>query len=69
MAEIDPDTHVMKMELQLQRVDSENKRLKELISAQGQCLRCDARDKRRMFRNPSRQVNSRDLASQCEDDG
>jgi myosin heavy subunit len=68
MAALDPDTAQMKMELQLQQLDSENKRLKEQVSAQGQCQRCDARDKRRLFRTRPRSIPSRDLESQDEDE-
>jgi hypothetical protein len=48
MAALEPDTALMKMEILSQQLEAENKRLKGQILAQGQCPRCEARDKRRM---------------------
>jgi hypothetical protein len=51
MAALVPNTAMMKMELMSQQLTAENKQLKAQVSAQGQCPRCDARDKRRRNRN------------------
>lgn len=63
MAALEPNTALMKMELSVQQLEAENKRLKE--QASGQCPRCEARDKRRMNRNRS---NTRGMNSNQSND-
>jgi myosin heavy subunit len=69
MAALEPNTALMKMELLSQQLEAENKRLKGQISAQGQCPRCEARDKRRMNRNRSNRSPTRDMNSNRSHDG
>ena len=51
MAALVPNTAIMKMELMTHQLSAENKALKAQVSEQGQCRRCDARDRRRRNRN------------------
>lgn len=71
MAALAPDTAMMKMELMSQQLTAENKQLKAQVSAQGQCPRCDARDKRRRNRNRTNRspARSHDGSSDGLNDG
>jgi myosin-5 len=50
LAALEPNAALEELEVRFKRVVEENKLLKEQLSFQGKCPRCDARDKRRMNR-------------------